>query len=63
MKTKQPVQVLWGSKGTVGQLYDVLKLWRKRAENVIGQAFTCGHFLPEEAPEETYQALIQFLDK
>lgn len=61
VKIKQPVQVLWGSKGTVGQLYDVLKLWRERAENVNGQAITCGHFLPEEAPDETYQALIQFL--
>jgi haloacetate dehalogenase len=56
-----PLLVLWGGKGLVGKLYDVLAVWRDRASNVVGGPLPCGHFLPEEAPEETYQALIEFL--
>lgn len=60
-KIDTPLLILWGEKGLVGKLYDVLALWRDRASNVVGHSLPCGHFLPEEAPEETYQALIEFL--
>ncbi|NES69776.1 MAG: alpha/beta hydrolase [Okeania sp. SIO2D1] len=56
-----PVLVLWGGKGIVGRKYDVLEMWRQRAVQVSGKALNCGHFLPEEAPEETYLALREFL--
>jgi len=56
-----PLLVLWGGKGFIGRKYDVLETWRERANNVCGKAIACGHFLPEEAPEETYLALHQFL--
>jgi len=55
-----PVLVLWGSKGIVGRKYNVLESWKKRATDVKGKALNCGHFLPEEAPKETYLALINF---
>jgi haloacetate dehalogenase len=58
-----PMLILWGGKGLVGRLYDVLSVWRERAANVVGGPLPCGHFLPEEAPEETYQALLEFLKK
>jgi hypothetical protein len=35
-------------------------MWRKRAADVRGYAVPGGHFLPEEAPEETYTALREF---
>jgi len=38
----------------------VLAVWRDHAENVRGHPINSGHFLPEEAPEETYQALRGF---
>ncbi len=60
-KVRCPLLVLWGEKGFIGRKYDVLATWRERAENVQGQALPSGHFLPEEAPEETYQALRTFL--
>ncbi|MDD3395562.1 MAG: alpha/beta hydrolase [Anaerotignum sp.] len=60
-KIQAPLLVLWGEKGLVGKLYDVLGVWRERAENVVGGPLPCGHFLPEEAPEESYWALIEFL--
>ena len=56
-----PLLVLWGGQGVVGQMYDVLALWRQRAVNVSGHALACGHFLVEEAPEPTLQALFSFL--
>lgn len=56
-----PLLVLWGNLGIIGQKYDVLASWQERATNVQGKGINCGHFLAEEAPEETYQALQKFL--
>lgn len=56
-----PLLALWGAKGVVAKQYDVLATWRERAEVVEGHAVDCGHFLPEEAPEETLAALQPFL--
>ncbi|HLI06937.1 MAG TPA: alpha/beta hydrolase [Ktedonobacteraceae bacterium] len=60
-KVRCPLLVLWGEKGFIGRKYDVLATWRERADDVQGYALPSGHFLPEEAPEETYQALQAFL--
>ena len=56
-----PVLALWGGRGIVGCKYDVLAQWRERADDVQGLAIDSGHFLPEEAPTETYLALREFL--
>jgi haloacetate dehalogenase len=56
-----PVLTLWGKKGIIGNKYNVIESWQKRAINVIGQAINCGHFLPEESSQETYLALQSFL--
>jgi haloacetate dehalogenase len=56
-----PVLALWGEKGFLDKNYDVPAVWRERASNVIGKALPCGHFLAEEAPEETYGELTAFL--
>ena len=56
-----PLLALWGAKGFVGRSYDVLETWRERASNVSGKALSCAHFPAEEVPEETYQALNEFL--
>jgi haloacetate dehalogenase len=55
-----PLLVLWGERSSQGSGYDVLGVWREHAENVSGQGLASGHFLPEEAPEETYAALHGF---
>jgi haloacetate dehalogenase len=60
-KLTAPLLALWGKKGTVGQLYDVLATWREKATDVQGKALECGHTLQEEAPEETLSALLAFL--
>ncbi len=56
-----PLLVLWGETGWVGTAYEPLVLWRERATDVRGHAVPGGHFLPEEAPEETFAALDAFL--
>ena len=55
-----PLLVLWGMRGAMHRLYDLLDCWRERASDVRGQALDCGHYLPEEKPEETADALIAF---
>jgi haloacetate dehalogenase len=60
-KVAMPLLVLWGQLGVIERCYDVLELWSARAEQVSGRALPCGHFLAEEAPEETLAALSGFL--
>jgi haloacetate dehalogenase len=50
-KATVPVLALWGAEGTVGQLFDVLKLWREEVQDVQGHSLPCGHLLPEEDPQ------------
>jgi haloacetate dehalogenase len=62
VKLTMPLLALWGSRGIVGRKFDVLASWReKSAATVTGHALDCGHFLPEEAPEDTLKALLDFL--
>ncbi|HVO47961.1 MAG TPA: alpha/beta hydrolase [Steroidobacteraceae bacterium] len=60
-KVTVPLLALWGAKGVVGQLYDVLETWRAKANDVTGHALDCGHALQEEQPDQTAQSLIRFL--
>jgi haloacetate dehalogenase len=55
-----PLLVLWGAQGFVGRHYDLLTVWRQYAVDVRGHVVPGGHFLPEEAPDETYTALRAF---
>ena len=56
-----PLQVLWGAKGFIGRQYDPLAVWRLYADDVTGSPVGSGHFLAEEAPDETLAALEHFL--
>jgi haloacetate dehalogenase len=55
-----PVLALWGRRGNLDEWYDVIGVWRGWAGDVRGRALECGHYLPEEAPEETYSELRAF---
>jgi haloacetate dehalogenase len=48
-----PVLALWSRRGDLEAWYDVLAIWR-------GRALDCGHYLAEEAPDETYSELRAF---
>jgi haloacetate dehalogenase len=56
-----PLLVLWGERGRMHGLFDVLATWEERAIHARGRALPCGHFLAEERPEETAAALLDFL--
>jgi haloacetate dehalogenase len=62
-KAQTPLLALWGAKGTVGQLFDVLGMWRERVEQVSGGALPCGHLIPEEDPEDFLSELKKFLHR
>ena len=55
-----PLLCLWGEKGFVGGKYDVVAEWKKWGDHVEGYGLPCGHYLPEEAPNETLEALLNF---
>ena len=57
-----PLLCLWGEKGFVGNKYDVPGEWRKWTDEVTGYALACGHYLPEEAPDETLKYLLDFFE-
>jgi haloacetate dehalogenase len=55
-----PVLALWAGGGAIDRWYDVLAVWRDWASDVDGTPMPCGHYLPEEAPNETAAALLTF---
>ena len=54
--------VLWGERGVVQRLFQPLALWQAQCSaKVSGYAMPAGHFIPEELPEATATALVDFL--
>jgi haloacetate dehalogenase len=62
-KIKMPVLALWGRQGVIEALFDCLADWREVASNVRGRAIQCGHFIPEEKPQELIAELGRFFTK
>jgi haloacetate dehalogenase len=57
-----PLLFLWSGHGQVAKLYDdPVAIWRQWADDVRGAAVPAGHFIPEEAPDETVRHLLDFL--
>jgi haloacetate dehalogenase len=60
-RTGTPLLLLWGATGAVGRLQKPAEVWKDYAADIHGaEALPCGHYLSEEAPEETYRALRDF---
>ena len=59
-KIECPLLVLWGEKGVVRGLFDPVADWKSVASDVRGKALPSGHYLAEDAPDETYVALRAF---
>jgi haloacetate dehalogenase len=56
-----PLLVLWGERGTIGTWYDPLAIWRDYcAGPVTGTATPAGHYIAEEAPDETLDQFARF---
>jgi haloacetate dehalogenase len=53
--------LLWGARGVVQALFDPLALWQAQCSaGVTGLCMPAGHFIPEELPGATAQALSDF---
>jgi haloacetate dehalogenase len=59
-KVACPLLALWGERGVVHRLFKPLADWREVAGDVRGRALPSGHYLPEEAADETYAELRAF---
>lgn len=55
-----PVLTLWGDLRRGATRRDLVPTWTRWATDVRGRGLECGHFLPEEAPDETAAELVSF---
>jgi haloacetate dehalogenase len=60
-KVSCPLLTLWGLKGPMGRIYDVLTIWKARGVNVTGKGLPGGHNLQEEIPADVLAELRPFL--
>lgn len=56
-----PTLALWGEFGLMHKTFDVLATWQERCHQLSGRVMPCGHFLPEEAPDQTLLEIRRFL--
>jgi len=56
-----PTLVLWSDIGIVADVDQPLEVWRAWADDVRGGPVAAGHFIPEEAPDQTTRHLLEFL--
>ena len=55
------VLALWGGKGEVGKLWNMLEVWRQHTNAPVeGRALNSGHYLAEEQPEDVLQEFLRF---
>jgi haloacetate dehalogenase len=60
-KISCPMLAIWGAAGGVpAETDDPIATWREWATDVRGFGIDSGHYLAEEAPQRTAQALIDF---
>ena len=59
-----PALILWGATGAVGRNHKPAEVWQDYATDIRGaKALPCGHYLSEEAPEETYAGAARVLPR
>jgi haloacetate dehalogenase len=59
-KIECPTLVLWGGGGRVHKGRRILETWSNWASDLRGKGLSCGHFLAEELPDETFAELSAF---
>ncbi|WP_299261235.1 alpha/beta hydrolase [uncultured Kushneria sp.] len=57
-----PLRVLWGKHGVIEKLFDPMALWRACARDISGRALPCGHYLPEECPDDVIREALVFFN-
>ena len=57
-----PTLVFYGSRGTMAQLFDIPREWRKRCTTVTAASLPGGHFFVDQFPNQTAEVLLRFLN-
>ena len=63
LRIQAPLLVLWGGKGGLAKS-DAVRIWQEHHTDptvVSGHAIACGHYIPEEAPDEVVHSVESFL--
>lgn len=60
-KIKAPLHAMWAKSGQIGGIFDVMAIWKERAQTVTGKALSGGHNLQEDSPDEVLAELTAFL--
>jgi haloacetate dehalogenase len=60
-RIEAPVLVLWQEPGGAPPPFDPVGIWGRWADAVTGEGLDCGHFLPEERPDEVASAVQALL--
>ena len=58
-KLTMPLLALWGKNGAIEKCFRPLEDWKEVAEDVRGRSLPGGHYLAEELPDQTLQALLE----
>ncbi len=60
-KIATPTRVIWGKHGLIEKAYGGgLHYWRETVAHVEGRSADCGHYVPEEAPQEILKEIDSF---
>lgn len=60
-RIRSPLLALWGARGTVGRLWNVVETWKpKTSAPLEGHPLPCGHLLPEEQPQLVVEHFQRF---
>ncbi len=61
-KIRCDLLALWEKQGVIERCFDPLTEWRKFTQEgrLGGRALACGHYVPEEAPDELLAEVLSF---
>jgi haloacetate dehalogenase len=60
-KIRCDVHVLWAQRGYVNRFFEPVPLWQAQCAGAVsGESLPSGHFIPEQLPYETADALSEF---
>ena len=55
-----PLHVIWGEHGVVNRCFSPIADWQRVAVDVRGRTLRCGHYIPEEMPEDLLVEMREF---